>query len=372
MADIFISYAKEDRSRVEILARALEARGWSIFWDFTIPVGKTWRQVITEALDDAKCAVVVWSSASINSEWVHEEAEEAQERRILVPAMIDRVKPPLGFRRMQAARLFKWAGESNHPEFRKLLDSIEAILSASEFRVEAAGQKPTGEDGYVRSELESAIDTNKTESSEAKSVEPKPHPKAPDDKTVPPPVPPSPPTKRFIVMAVIAMSVVAGVVLYIIGGPEEKTPFEIEPLYERVGELEHAVAESKNREQLAELSSQIDEFSHHIKELFEPANRAGLGSQLEDIQNRLEQIQAAVARKIEALSEFQKSRLFVEIIPEYAHIQILNIDEPFQQGMELAPGRYHLEVNAEGYKTLIRWIELAAGHEQHLRFELEK
>ena len=173
-------------------------------------------------------------------------------------------------------------------------------------------------------------------------------------------------------MAVIAMSVVAGVVLYIIGGPEEKTPFEIEPLYERVGELEHAVAESKNREQLAELSSQIDEFSHHIKELFEPANRAGLGSQLEDIQNRLEQIQAAVARKIEALSEFQKSRLFVEIIPEYAHIQILNIDEPFQQGMELAPGRYHLEVNAEGYKTLIRWIELAAGHEQHLRFELEK
>jgi hypothetical protein len=110
MADIFISYASQDRSRVEPLAKALKNQGWSVFWDFKIPVGKTWRQVITEELKAAKCAVVVWSNTSINSEWVHKEAEEAQERQILVPTMIDKVKPPLGFRRMQAAKLMKWAG----------------------------------------------------------------------------------------------------------------------------------------------------------------------------------------------------------------------------------------------------------------------
>ncbi len=128
MADIFISYAREDRSRVELLAKALEDKGWSVFWDFTIPVGKTWRQVITEALDAAKCVVVVWTSTSINSDWVNEEAEEAQARRILVPAMIDKVKAPLGFRRMQAANLINWKGEPKNTEFEKLLKSIESIL----------------------------------------------------------------------------------------------------------------------------------------------------------------------------------------------------------------------------------------------------
>jgi hypothetical protein len=141
MADIFISYASEDRDRVKPLAEALEDRGWSVFWDFTIPVGKTWRQVIAEALDAARCAVVFWSSTSINSDWVHEEADEAKRRRILVPAMIDEIIPPLGFRSMQAARLMNWAGESNHSEFKKLLKSIEEILGPSPLNTKGAAQK---------------------------------------------------------------------------------------------------------------------------------------------------------------------------------------------------------------------------------------
>lgn len=32
MADIFISYATEDRERAKALAEALELRGWSVWW----------------------------------------------------------------------------------------------------------------------------------------------------------------------------------------------------------------------------------------------------------------------------------------------------------------------------------------------------
>ena len=32
MADIFISYAKEDRARIEPLAKALAEQGWSVWW----------------------------------------------------------------------------------------------------------------------------------------------------------------------------------------------------------------------------------------------------------------------------------------------------------------------------------------------------
>lgn len=150
MTDIFISYASGDQARVESLAKALGDLGWSVFWDFTIPVGKTWHQFVTEALDAAKCAVVVWSKTSINSDWVYEEAEEAMERRILVPALIDKVKPPLGFRRMQASKLINWTGETSHPEFEKLLDSIEGILGPSPVRIEKAERKRKQEEERKR------------------------------------------------------------------------------------------------------------------------------------------------------------------------------------------------------------------------------
>ncbi len=51
MADIFISYASEDRSRVEPLAKALEDQGCSVWWDPQIPPGKTFFGVIKEALE---------------------------------------------------------------------------------------------------------------------------------------------------------------------------------------------------------------------------------------------------------------------------------------------------------------------------------
>jgi len=64
MSDIFISYASEDRERARLLADALSQNGWSVWWDRTIPPGKEFDQVIEEALDAAKCVVVLWSKTS--------------------------------------------------------------------------------------------------------------------------------------------------------------------------------------------------------------------------------------------------------------------------------------------------------------------
>lgn len=70
MSDIFLSYANADLPRVQPLIAALEPHGWSVWWDRTILPGQTYDQVIDKALEEARCVLVVWSTASITSDWV--------------------------------------------------------------------------------------------------------------------------------------------------------------------------------------------------------------------------------------------------------------------------------------------------------------
>ena len=144
MADIFISYAEEDRSKVRPLANALEAKGRSVWWDWKIPIGETWIQTITKELKNARCVVVLWSKSSVDSHWVLEEAEDGRKREILVPAMIDDLKPPLGFSRLQTAQLIDWQSEPTHPEFEKLLKAIEKIIGPLD-RFDVMVEVPEGE-----------------------------------------------------------------------------------------------------------------------------------------------------------------------------------------------------------------------------------
>src|SRR5262249_26033841 len=115
VSDIFISYANEDRDRVLPLVSALEKTGWSIFWDRTIPAGNTWHQVIDFEIQACRSVLVVWTVNSVVSEWVKEEAHEGKLRGILIPVLLDNVKPPLGFRGIQAADLVGWNGDSSSP-----------------------------------------------------------------------------------------------------------------------------------------------------------------------------------------------------------------------------------------------------------------
>lgn len=128
MADIFLSYASEDRDKAGKIAALLEASGWSVWWDRRIPAGRTWRSVIQEALTNMRCMVVLWSKNSVDSEWVKEEAEEGRALGKLVPIMIERVMPPLGLRGIQAADFADWDGSSDASGSRQLIDDLEAIL----------------------------------------------------------------------------------------------------------------------------------------------------------------------------------------------------------------------------------------------------
>jgi formylglycine-generating enzyme required for sulfatase activity len=70
----------------------------------------------------------LWSKTSVSSDWVKTEASEGKQRGILIPVLIDDVKIPLAFRRIQAADLKDGVGKLPHLGFDNLLKAIAGIL----------------------------------------------------------------------------------------------------------------------------------------------------------------------------------------------------------------------------------------------------
>lgn len=68
----------------------------------------------------------------------------------------------------------------------------------------------------------------------------------------------------------------------------------------------------------------------------------------------------------------QHPQLFVHAEPETARIRILNIKPKFYQGIILKPGRYHVEVSADGYEMEKVWIKVEPGKDKKLQISLKK
>jgi TIR domain len=147
VANVFISYARRDRERVLTLASALEREGLSVWWDPNLVPGKRFRDIIARELSAADSVVVVWTAASIQSDYVQDEAEEARERGVLVPITLELVKPPAGFRQVQAADLTQWTGSNQHPEFRMLLTAVRTLVEAARLAEAEESAQPTAQQG---------------------------------------------------------------------------------------------------------------------------------------------------------------------------------------------------------------------------------
>ena len=129
MSDVFISYKAEDRRRIQPLVHALQADGYSLWWDQHIGTGDEWRQTIERQLDLAKCVIVAWSKHSIGPEghFVRDEASRAQRRHVYVPVLIDPVEPPLGFGESQATALRGWRGNRSDARYQAILAAVQRI-----------------------------------------------------------------------------------------------------------------------------------------------------------------------------------------------------------------------------------------------------
>ena len=131
--DVFVSYKSEDRARLTPLVAALEAEGFSVWWDAHIGTGTDWRDEIQQHLDAARCVIVAWSQRSVGPDghFVCDEAGRAKKAGRYVPIKIDEVDPPLGFGGVQALSFVGWKGKRSDPRFVALVAAVHQLLTGT-------------------------------------------------------------------------------------------------------------------------------------------------------------------------------------------------------------------------------------------------
>jgi TolB-like protein len=122
----FLSYARENKARAVELVAALEQAGIHVWWDSHIEGGAAFAKSIEVALEASKAVVVLWSRASVSSDWVLDEASRGRGLRKLVPVTLDGTKAPLGFGQYHVIDLSGWKGDPGAAEVLAIARAVEA------------------------------------------------------------------------------------------------------------------------------------------------------------------------------------------------------------------------------------------------------
>lgn len=153
MADVFISYAREDRALVKRLAQELNDRHYSVWCDVGILPGADFSKHIAAELTAAKAIIVLWTPHSIQSNWVRDEAQEGLKRGILVPVLIDVLEQPMGYRAIHAVDLTDW----NEAAMADLIHAIDRLIKPSSFTTQTIETSVMAQLGSSRVNLAQVI-----------------------------------------------------------------------------------------------------------------------------------------------------------------------------------------------------------------------
>lgn len=156
MADVFVSYKREDRRRIEQLSQALGDLGLSVWFDYSIDIGEDWARRIQNELDEAKAIIVCWTPEACKSDWVKHEASVAMQRDALLPLILKPCTPPALFSALQTADLADWDGEPSDKRFLALLSPLERLTGRKGLAKEGL-QRAGGREGELVAVLRSIL-----------------------------------------------------------------------------------------------------------------------------------------------------------------------------------------------------------------------
>jgi len=129
---VFVSYTHEDRERVgplvALLDRKLREIDGSIFWDPSLRAGSPIGETVYKLLSEAACVIVIWTKASVSSQWIHGECESARKDGRLIPILMEEgaeIRAP--FNALKHVELTPWAGDES-PVFGQLWTAVRDLV----------------------------------------------------------------------------------------------------------------------------------------------------------------------------------------------------------------------------------------------------
>jgi formylglycine-generating enzyme required for sulfatase activity len=303
MADIFISYKREEQPIAKKLADALQKKGWTVWWDPEVLTGERFHDIIDKELKKSKCVVVLWSKLSVESQNVKDEANYALKRNKLVPIMIEDVDLPYWFESINTGQFIDWDGSDKFPGYQKLVSDITKIIAEEDKRrrkeVEQrkaederkrkeAEAKPKADGERKRKEEKAEIIPDKTEPAKAKPFAPKyPEPRK---------------TSKVLKYGAVACAIVlliVGILWWFSQQKEKEFRLELERFQSESSELEREVIKPDNTPQRGtELYSQKNELNRQINALKQSVADTKMLPKLEKIRNSLDELRIKVINSI--------------------------------------------------------------------------
>lgn len=133
--------------------------GWSCF-----------QRTIPEKLAEANCVIVVWTEHSVDSIWVRAEANRALSRGILVPVWLRDADIPMPFDIIHAEDFRGWDGDKNSDIFKRLLLAVARHTEPS-LLIERANQERSRQQQLLKEEAEEKIRLEQQQLAEAQQIE---------------------------------------------------------------------------------------------------------------------------------------------------------------------------------------------------------
>lgn len=134
MADVFISYKRSERKRVERIAELLRDNKMTVWFDAQLEAGRGegFDAEIEREVTSAHCVVVCWTKDALKSVYVKAEAKKGLEREALVPVFLEHCQLPVPFNGVDTIDLTDWDGDEDGPGWKRLVEIVQQRVKSSQ------------------------------------------------------------------------------------------------------------------------------------------------------------------------------------------------------------------------------------------------
>lgn len=133
-ADVFVSYKRGERARVETVVAALRALKFNVWFDARLVSGHQFDEEINREVRTARTVLVCWSKEAVSSEWVRAEASVGRQRGVLAACFLEECEPYTPFNLIHAEDLSTEPLDAANSGWLKIVEQLGQMVGRTGVR----------------------------------------------------------------------------------------------------------------------------------------------------------------------------------------------------------------------------------------------